>query len=238
MDCPWDERCETDADTSGHESSSMEPEQDWSCGICFETFRINDIVSCSSTSECDHVYHRDCIDSWLLRHEDCPICRRRYLLVDYTRQAIPTKTLKSLRKQYRRRRRSTYFCIQEGLITLDRLSEKDTPRVDKAKCDGLRQAAAENSQNLSIAKPLTVSVDLGGEYSGSHQEELVLPFRRLPVSSDSNDSVVTSRLSSCGTDGDTQYSKTTPYYEEDRIIHTKESTETVSTTASSALSQM
>jgi Ring finger domain len=49
------------------------------CCICLEPYQEGDIVawSNSSTEDCLHVFHRDCIHLWLVnpKHNDCPSCR-------------------------------------------------------------------------------------------------------------------------------------------------------------------
>jgi len=50
------------------------------CLICMEPFQINESVSWSKLyiEKYRHVYHHDCIVSWLLEHEDCPCCRNSF----------------------------------------------------------------------------------------------------------------------------------------------------------------
>ncbi|CAI9775142.1 unnamed protein product [Fraxinus pennsylvanica] len=43
-----------------------------SCTICLEEISIGSVVS---TLPCRHVFHGDCISSWLKRSHYCPICR-------------------------------------------------------------------------------------------------------------------------------------------------------------------
>ncbi|KAE8702140.1 RING-H2 finger protein ATL74 [Hibiscus syriacus] len=43
------------------------------CAICLEEFKDGD--SCKALSKCKHLYHRSCIDQWLLQHRSCPLCR-------------------------------------------------------------------------------------------------------------------------------------------------------------------
>jgi hypothetical protein len=55
---------------------SPDNDQDSSCVICLEPFRVNDLVAWSRHfEECQHVFHRDCIESWLQKQDDCPSCR-------------------------------------------------------------------------------------------------------------------------------------------------------------------
>jgi len=49
------------------------------CAICIEKFHPGEEVCRSHNRDCPHVFHRSCISSWLLSHEDCPCCRRKYL---------------------------------------------------------------------------------------------------------------------------------------------------------------
>merc|ERR1712190_379381 len=52
------------------------------CVICFDSFNMGD--TCRRLSSCTHIFHQQCIDSWLLTHKPrgltvsssiaCPIC--------------------------------------------------------------------------------------------------------------------------------------------------------------------
>ena len=51
------------------------------CLICFETFVNGDAV----TTHCsDKSYHRHCIMEWLMKHDNCPYCRRPFFLTTAT----------------------------------------------------------------------------------------------------------------------------------------------------------
>jgi Ring finger domain len=109
-----------------------------------EAFEHNDLVSWSPSVECEHVFHHVCIKTWLLHHEGCPYCRVCVLSVDKRNEGMAhistgsrgvslglrgkqTKRVKSWGKerlrelavQRHQRLLSTYYCIKEGLITLD-----------------------------------------------------------------------------------------------------------------------
>lgn len=47
------------------------------CVICFNQFIVGDMVGWSE--HCTHIFHEDCIHSWLMKHLECPICRRNFL---------------------------------------------------------------------------------------------------------------------------------------------------------------
>jgi hypothetical protein len=32
-------------------------------------------AKCDSILECSHQFHRKCIDAWITRHKNCPVCR-------------------------------------------------------------------------------------------------------------------------------------------------------------------
>lgn len=53
-----------------------------SCAICLEQYQPNDRLSYSKYRQCTHVFHTDCIVSWLVdqKRDDCPYCRGRYIL--------------------------------------------------------------------------------------------------------------------------------------------------------------
>jgi hypothetical protein len=52
------------------------------CAICLAEFKPGDAVSWSHDSQCQHQFHRVCIVEWLIKHRECPCCRRRYLAND------------------------------------------------------------------------------------------------------------------------------------------------------------
>ena len=78
-------KMDEDDDTS-HSSDDKDPLQ--SCSICFLKFNKEEVVCQSNDSACQHIYHKECMESWLLKHDQCPICRRPYLAlpVDEDRQ--------------------------------------------------------------------------------------------------------------------------------------------------------
>jgi hypothetical protein len=51
------------------------------CAICLSPFKPQELVTESSNSSCQHVFHKDCMVDWLMkRHDNCPMCREVYLL--------------------------------------------------------------------------------------------------------------------------------------------------------------
>ncbi|GCB62891.1 E3 ubiquitin-protein ligase RNF149-like [Scyliorhinus torazame] len=42
------------------------------CAVCIEVYRYRDVVR---ILPCKHVFHRICIDPWLLEHRTCPMCK-------------------------------------------------------------------------------------------------------------------------------------------------------------------
>uniref|UniRef100_A0A5K3F3S8 RING-type domain-containing protein n=1 Tax=Mesocestoides corti TaxID=53468 RepID=A0A5K3F3S8_MESCO len=47
------------------------------CAICIELFKPNDLIR---SLPCRHMYHRACIDPWLLKHRSCPLCKQNILI--------------------------------------------------------------------------------------------------------------------------------------------------------------
>lgn len=44
------------------------------CAICLSEFKDEEILRLL-LPKCDHVFHADCVDVWLLSHSTCPVCR-------------------------------------------------------------------------------------------------------------------------------------------------------------------
>ena len=43
------------------------------CAVCLQEFQDHETLRL--IPKCDHVFHPDCIDTWLLSHSTCPVCR-------------------------------------------------------------------------------------------------------------------------------------------------------------------
>ena len=44
------------------------------CGICDELYILQDI--CRKNTNCGHIFHQACIDTWYSEHSHCPICNQ------------------------------------------------------------------------------------------------------------------------------------------------------------------
>jgi hypothetical protein len=63
-------------DAEATRDSTREP---WICAICLSPYEIGDEICWSPNPECVHVFHHECIEHWLYKHEDCPMCRAEYI---------------------------------------------------------------------------------------------------------------------------------------------------------------
>jgi hypothetical protein len=61
------------------------------CAICLDKFDKGDDVSYSmDTTTCHHEYHTLCITEWLMKHPNCPYCRRNYIPLPATNLQPPS----------------------------------------------------------------------------------------------------------------------------------------------------
>lgn len=62
------------------------------CNICLDMFKVGDVVAHSSHSACTHVFHENCILSWLVTKQNplCPCCRQQFVV--HTTTGTPTRT--------------------------------------------------------------------------------------------------------------------------------------------------
>jgi len=60
------------------------------CAICLTNFDKGDKISSSLLHQC-HEFHQDCLTAWLVKHDDCPCCRRALI--------VPLKQQKENKRQ-------------------------------------------------------------------------------------------------------------------------------------------
>eukprot|EP00536_Pseudo-nitzschia_multiseries_P011163 jgi/Psemu1/326344/estExt_fgenesh1_pg.C_3660003 len=64
------------------DASNMRKAQN-ECSICLCEYEVGSDVVWSSNSQCDHVFHANCIEEWLMKQRDgplCPCCRRDFVI--------------------------------------------------------------------------------------------------------------------------------------------------------------
>lgn len=61
-------------------ASTVELGEETECPICLVELNPDDAVR--QLGSCSHTFHRSCIDLWLLRRADCPLCKRGVLCSD------------------------------------------------------------------------------------------------------------------------------------------------------------
>jgi len=67
----------TPDDLNSHASDDDRP----TCTICFNVYEAGDEICWSNNPQCNHMFHKDCIEEWLLRHDECPCCRLNYMML-------------------------------------------------------------------------------------------------------------------------------------------------------------
>mmetsp|Transcript_4930 Transcript_4930/g.5719 ORF Transcript_4930/g.5719 Transcript_4930/m.5719 type:complete len:220 (+) Transcript_4930:69-728(+) len=49
------------------------------CPICLESYTAGEEICWSRNENCVHSFHLDCMQAWLMKSDDCPLCRENYL---------------------------------------------------------------------------------------------------------------------------------------------------------------
>lgn len=83
----------TSTDTQRERKGSTDTAATISCGICLEDFAVGDVAAHSPNSCCHHLFHQDCIVSWLVarQHALCPFCRLPFIcqpLLESSRESM------------------------------------------------------------------------------------------------------------------------------------------------------
>lgn len=81
--------------TSTTTSTATHPQQQQQqckieCSICLDTFISGEEIAWAKDSGstsieevgCDHIFHKECLISWLLHRDECPLCRRLLVHAD------------------------------------------------------------------------------------------------------------------------------------------------------------
>ena len=46
------------------------------CSVCLEDFKDGDTIK---KLNCNHIFHKDCLQPWLNEHDNCPMCRQNII---------------------------------------------------------------------------------------------------------------------------------------------------------------
>lgn len=60
------------------------------CTICLCTFDVGADIVWSSNTQCEHAFHEECIEKWLMKQREgplCPCCRRDFIVDPYDLEA-------------------------------------------------------------------------------------------------------------------------------------------------------
>ena len=114
MPCPLkqdrveDKSCDIEIGNVDADTKSLNSDDNMTCVICLDQFKVDDLVSWSANGKCDHIYHEDCILNWLLKRSDCPYCRCEYITLE---EEVDCKE--------KSERECLTFCYSHGLISTD-----------------------------------------------------------------------------------------------------------------------
>ncbi|NXP20462.1 RN128 ligase, partial [Scytalopus superciliaris] len=143
-----------------------------SCVVCFEQYKPNDVMRVLT---CNHVFHKTCIDPWLLEHGTCPLCKCDILKVLGVEMDVETRS-QSVQASGSNGQRplSTVTIVNEE----DNLSETASSGYDSVQGpDESAQEAHAPSENDNTppaneeSQPSTVAVLSQGDNPGFEGDE-------------------------------------------------------------------
>jgi len=116
---PRDKYLFVDLEASSTQSTSNTIE----CPICLDEFKLGQIISYSPNTECNHVFHHECIKEWLLRHTNCPFCRNFCMHTDLIRgkqhnSDVLSNHMTECLRRHSQRLATSLFCETMGLISI------------------------------------------------------------------------------------------------------------------------
>lgn len=50
--------------------------EEQTCLICLSGYKLGETFCSANVDDCVHLFHEDCLLEWLMKHDDCPCCRR------------------------------------------------------------------------------------------------------------------------------------------------------------------
>eukprot|EP00980_Cylindrotheca_fusiformis_P008385 scaffold1772_cov80-Cylindrotheca_fusiformis.AAC.13 len=56
-------------------STWRRPTENDECAICLQGYEAGQTICTAKTTQCNHVFHQDCMEEWLKDHDSCPMCR-------------------------------------------------------------------------------------------------------------------------------------------------------------------
>lgn len=76
-------------------TSTQEVDSRRQCHICIDEYQIEDDICSSPNKECNHKFHVECMTEWLVKHNNCPLCRADYLKISNEEQNTDDNNLES-----------------------------------------------------------------------------------------------------------------------------------------------
>lgn len=136
-----------------HQEPATNEQEDRECIICMEEFTLGTKVSWSPRQGgCRHVYHKECIREWLLRHIGCPYCRQIMLPIDNGAGLRVTHRgmLRLLAEERTKRHQATHYCQTHGLVVRNVLEQNNNSNAHESSCKTImtvRTSVTTTTQN-------------------------------------------------------------------------------------------
>jgi len=166
-----DRGCEGKANSTSPalDADSDDTNLEITCSVCLDVFEVGDELAWSQKLTCQHVFHKDCLISWLMKDDGCPYCRVA-MIDDSNTNESEEECAEALVVDSSSSRSTQHgiFTVANGLVSLARRTGYNLiPRenleiaADDSFCDESTSASETRMDEESLEDVIEISTNSG-----------------------------------------------------------------------------